>query len=157
MLSRVHSGLDLLAHWWHRLTTSRYVLHLERENARLLAENRGLWETVWGIRGLPAPPRVQAPAAQPIAAAEAAPVKAVEPVTRRVRSEQLSQQRAAEAEAAIAAQRQVRELNNQLVEELRREQERGEGTEYAVTRPGGDPVKVTPRLAVLEQAEEGDA
>ena len=47
---------------WHRITTTRYTLSLERELIRLRAENRALLNSILGIAGVPPVPAEDLPA-----------------------------------------------------------------------------------------------
>ncbi len=49
----MNEALTWMAYWWHRLTTSRYVLYLEQRVDYLERQNHALNRTIWGIKGFP--------------------------------------------------------------------------------------------------------
>ena len=167
----LHKLLDFLAYWWHQATTSRYVLHLERENKRLLAENTALHATIHGLHGIPGRAQIQPAAADPgplpMALREA--VRAINqadktgaksPVVVRS-STRPSARREAEREGWKKHNDNVREklvdLQNQLNDEIKAEQEARKGTGFVVTQPGAEPVQVhepAEPIVELEEAQE---
>lgn len=147
-MTTIHNTIEMLAYWWHRLTTSSYVLHLERENKRLLAENRALWETVWGTRGFRPPERVNQTEAPPIAATPAPKPNLTKPTSirpPRVRTVSVRDPKLAH-QAEQDGLRQVEQLRTKLHEEIAAAKENAEaertGTHFAVTEAHGDPTRV---------------
>jgi hypothetical protein len=67
---RTHSGSNTesamsLRELWFRFTTTRYTRSLEREVARLRAENRALLNSILGIAGVPPLPVMELPEGVP--------------------------------------------------------------------------------------------
>lgn len=148
MLLRLHKLLDFVAYWWHQLTTSRYVLYLERENKRLLAENAALHATVHGLHGVPGRVHIpQVPAHQPDApmvarqGPEAATPandgpKVVRSATRQ--TERRQQQAAAWKKHQEATRDKLVRLQNALNDEIKAERERQHGSGRVVTAQGAE-------------------
>lgn len=105
----------------HQLFTSRYVLELEAEVARLRAENRGLWSACTGNRVLTPtqhrPPAGPGRAAEPGPAAGPATTKStMKPVVRR--SWPQTQASLERVDAAQAARVQAADLERQRADIL---------------------------------------
>ncbi len=150
-LRQVHLTLDLMAHWWHRLISSRYVLMLEARVRQLEADNLALRDTIFGIRGLPPIPRGETqrftavPASQPAAANETpAGIRPVVEAIRRTRDRREDAQKAREREAELVKQgaEQVRDAKAAYDKEIQLERDREAGKGVVVTRPGAEPVVV---------------
>ncbi len=151
MLRKVHLTLDLIAHWWHRLTSSRYVLMLEARVRQLEADNLALRDTIFGIRGLPPIPRGETqrftavPSSQPAAANEAgAQIRpTAEPVRRKtIWSRDRKQEGETDQKLADTGRDQVRQAREAYQAELKLERDRAQGKGFAVTEAGREPVVV---------------
>jgi hypothetical protein len=161
MLVGLHKWLDFAAYWWHELTTSRYVRYLERENRRLQEQNLALWNSVWGVRGMPG--HVQgptthltapsgAPADMPMGVRQAVgklqdEMRAVPKNTPGVvRSKTRPSKREAELEALNKTRTEqgdkIRELREELNGEIERERRERTGEGYAVIGDGKTPVAI---------------
>lgn len=133
MLKQVHDFLDLVAYWLRRMTTSRYVLHLEHENRELKAQLAAWQNTAVGLRGMaPVNHATTAMDAPRIAKEPAVTPGAFKPVIKGVAAEARRRaiENAREQERTERAKTRERliDLQNELNEEIKHEREKAELT-----------------------------
>jgi hypothetical protein len=155
MILKLHKLIDFLAYWWHRATTSRYVLHLELEVKRLQAENVAMRDTVFGLRGFPPPARpMVSPDLPAIVREQAAQPQNPTPakVSLRARKIQPGVEAAIAAEQKAAADKVAR-LRREFEREVEDDKTRANHQGYAIPAGANSPVKVEDALAPHDEEE----
>jgi hypothetical protein len=156
MILKLHKLIDFLAYWWHRATTSRYVLHLELEVKRLQAENVAMRDTVFGLRGFPPPARpMMSPDLPAIVREQAAQAQAPTPAKVSLRARKIHPEGDAIRTEQKAAADKVASLRREFQRAVEDDKIRANNQGYAIPAGASSPVKVEDSLGpVTEPTEE---